>query len=96
MKLITYKDLGAGEDPAVDHIETVSLISLLDNVLSWLLLDALHGIQDYAKLLGVQPGEHKSLFESLLERLSDLRRLRVLGSLELLLLVPLSECLCTD
>ena len=64
--------LSAGQDATLHHVKVISIVSLFDDYLSWLLLHILHCVQYYLELLRVEAREHECLLQSLLESILDL------------------------
>ena len=83
--------LGAGEGPVLDDVEVVAVVALPDDDLAGVLLQLLHGVEHDLELLRVEAREHEGLLQPLLERVLDLRGLRVGGRLEVAFLVPGAE-----
>jgi len=79
-----------------NNIQVVAIVTLVDNNLTGLLLDPLHGAEDDLELVRVQVAEHKGLAEAISQRGRQLCRLLVEGCLELLFLVPVAEGFGTD
>lgn len=93
---VSYENFRACQDSTLHDVEAVSLVTLFDNDLTSLLLDVLHRIQNYAKLLRVQTGEHEWLLQPLFEGISHHLCLYMLRWNKLLLLVPYAEYLSAD
>ena len=89
---IAYKNFGARKSSFLHHIQVVAIIALPDNVLSSLLRDAVHSIQDNVKLSGIQSAEHKGLVKTVFQCFLDIVSLGVHWGLEVLLLVPVTKC----
>lgn len=93
---VSYENFRACQDSTFHDVETVTLVTLSDNDLPSLLLDVLHRIQNYAKLLRVQTGEHEWLLQPLFEGVSHHLCLFMLRWNKLLLLVPYPKYLSAD
>lgn len=76
---IAYKNFGAGKSSFLHHIQVVAIIALPDNVLSSLLRDAVHSIQDNVKLSGIQSAEHEGLVKTVFQRFLDIVSLGCTG-----------------
>ncbi len=92
----TYEAFGACELACLDNIQVVTIITLLDDLLTGLEREFLHGTEYNLKLIRVQVAEHEGLAEAGPQSSGQIVALRVEGSLELLFLVPVTESFGAD